>query len=93
MGRAYDLKNAFKQFGVTPRDRDLIRIAVRNTDEGKTSFLGLNSLPFGAVGSVGGFLRVSIAVWYLGVTQLRFPWCAYFDDYTIFCEKRLTSNT
>ena len=93
MGRAYDLKNAFKQFGVTPRDRDLIRIAVRNTDEGKTSFRGLNSLPFGAVGSVGGFLRVSIAVWYLGVTQLHLPWCAYFDDYTIFCEKRLASNT
>ena len=83
LGRTFDLKAAYKQFGVNLSDRDLLRIAVRDTDCGRVRFLGINSLPFGAVGSVGGFLTVSMAVWFLGVVGLRLAWCAYFDDYTI----------
>ena len=28
VGKTYDLKNAYKQYGVRPQDRDLLRIAV-----------------------------------------------------------------
>ncbi|CAJ1430111.1 unnamed protein product [Effrenium voratum] len=92
LGRTFDLKAAYKQFGVNPSDRDLLRIAVRDTDCGRVRFLGINSLPFGAVGSVGGFLRVSMAVWFLGMVGLRLAWCAYFDDYTIFAKQSMATN-
>ena len=93
LGRTYDLKSAYKQFGVCEDDRDFVRIAVANTDDKRVSFMGLNSLPFGAVGSVCGFLRISMAVWFIGITQLDLAWTAYFDDYTVFSPRVLCENT
>lgn len=93
VGRTYDLTAAYKQFGVSETDRDLLRLAVVNADENKISLMGLNSLPFGAVGSVCGFLRISLAVWFLGMTQLDLAWTAFFDDYTVFTQKALEANT
>ena len=92
LGRTFDLKAAYKQFGISSNDRDLLRIAVRDTDQGLVRYLGVNSLPFGAVGSVGGFLRISLAVWFLGLVGLRLAWCAYFDDYTVFAKQCMSSN-
>ena len=82
LGRTFDLKAAYKQFGVNLSDRDLLRIAVRDTDCGRVRFLGINSLPF----------RVSMAVWFLGMVGLRLAWCAYFDDYTIFAKQSMATN-
>ena len=93
VGRTNDLTAAYKQFGVCEHDRDLLRLAVVNTDDNKISLMGLNSLPFGAVGSVCGFLRISLAVWFLGITQLDLAWTAFFDDYTVFTQKLLDTNT
>ena len=87
------MKAAYKQFGVCMEDRSVIRLAVRNPAEHCVSLFGLNSLPFDATASVGGFLRVSIAVWYLGLVLFRLPWTAYFDDYTVLCRDELVSNT
>ena len=42
------------------------------------------SLPFGAVGTVGGFSLVSMSVWFLGLTGMGLAWTTYFDDYTLF---------
>ena len=82
-GRTYDLKHAYKQYGISAADREVIRLAVRNPVTGGTSLFGINSLPFGASGSVGGFLRVSLAIWFLGVALFRLVWTAFFDDYTV----------
>jgi len=79
----YDLKSAYKQFAVSTTDRDLLRIACWDDERKKTVFLGLNALPFGAVGSVSAFLRISMAVWYIGVVGLHLCWSAFFDDYTV----------
>eukprot|EP00435_Cladocopium_sp_Y103_P036636 s3745_g9.t1 len=87
------MKHAYKQYGVHSDDRQDVRLAVRNPVEGCVSLFGLNSLPFGASGSVGGFLRVSLAVWYLGLAIFRIPWTAYFDDYTVFARDVLAGNT
>ena len=92
-GRTYDMKRAYKQFGIAVDDRELVRLAVRNPIDHKVSLFGVNSLPFGASGSVGGFLRISLAVWYVGLFIFRLPWTAYFDDYTIFSRDLLVSNT
>ena len=92
-GRTYDLKHAYKQYGISVADRDTIRLAVRNPHTNGVDLFGINSLPFGASGSVGGFLRVSLAIWYIGMAIFRLVWTAFFDDYTVFARDALVSNT
>ena len=91
-GRTYDLKSAYKQFAISSVDRDLLRIACWDSDQKRTVFLGLNALPFGAVGSVSAFLRISMAIWYIGVVGLRLCWSAFFDDYTLVSKSSLSAN-
>ena len=92
VGKTYDLRNAYKQYGIHPSDRDLLRLAVWNPHLGRVQFLGANALPFGAIGSVSAFLRVAMAVWYIGIRGLRLCWTSFFDDYTML-SKRLTSRS
>ena len=92
VGKTYDLKNAYKQYGVRASDRDLLRLAVWKPDEKTVNFLGINALPFGAIGSVSAFLRVSMAVWFLGVRGLHLCWTSFFDDFTLL-SKRLASTS
>ncbi len=94
-GRTFDMKSAYKQYGISSEDRELvsIRLAVRNPVDHCVSLFGINSLPFGASGLVGGFLRISLAVWYLGLVIFKLPWTAYFDDYTVFSREELCSST
>jgi hypothetical protein len=92
VGKTYDLKNAYKQYGVRPQDRDLLRIAVWDHVQGRVRLMGTNALPFGAVGSVGAFLRVSMAIWYIGVVGLRLCWTSFFDDFTLL-SKRVNCNS
>ena len=42
---------------------------------------------------MGAFLRISLAVWFLGLTKLKLAWSAYFDDYTVFSSRQLARNT
>ena len=53
-GRTYDLRSAYKQFAVHPADREVLRMGVNIPDSDNCALIGFNSLPFGAVGSVGG---------------------------------------
>ena len=92
VGKTYDLKNAYKQYGVRTSDRELLRLAVWNPNERRVQFMGANALPFGAVGSVSAFLRISMAVWFLGVVGLRLCWTSFFDDFTLL-SKSLASNS
>ena len=70
LGRTYDLKHAYKQFGLCECDRKVLRIAVRKPGKTTPTLVGLNALPFGAIGSVAGFLRISFAIWWIGVFWL-----------------------
>ena len=83
VGKTYDLKSAYKQYGVRKFDRDLLRLAVWDPHQQKVCYLGINALPFGAIGTVSSFLRVSMAVWFLGVRGPRLCWTSFFDDYTL----------
>ena len=87
VGKTYDLKSAYKQYGVSKFDRDLLRLAVWDPHRQKVCYLGINALPFGAIGSVSSFLRVSMAIWFLGVKGLRLCWTSFFDDYTLLSRK------
>jgi ribonuclease HI len=55
--------------------------------------IGFNSLPFGAVGSVAGFLRISQAIWFLGYFGLGLLWSAFYDDYTLLSRAELESSS
>ena len=93
LGRTYDLKHAYKQFGLCERDRKVLRIAVRKPGKTTPTLVGLNALPFGAIGSVAGFLRISFAIWWIGIFGLGLAWSAYFDDYSVLTRPELESNT
>ena len=48
-GRTYDMKQAYKQYGIAEADSKLVRLAVSRR-----------------------FLRISLAVWYVGLVMFRF---------------------
>ncbi|CAE7366831.1 unnamed protein product, partial [Symbiodinium sp. KB8] len=93
VGRNYDLKAAYKQYGIHPTDRDFVRLAVNRPGCDTPQLLGLNALPFGSVSSVSAFLRVSHALWRIGIVLGKVLWTAYFDDFTNVCRSELQSNT
>eukprot|EP00435_Cladocopium_sp_Y103_P030607 s1997_g7.t1 len=91
-GRTYDLKSAYKQFAIHPDDRACLRMGVNVPGQAHFAVIGFNSLPFGAVGSVAGFLRISQAVWYLGYFGLGLMWSAFYDDYTLLSRAELEKS-
>eukprot|EP00435_Cladocopium_sp_Y103_P051887 s469_g16.t1 len=92
-GRTYDLKSAYKQYAIHPDDRASLRMGVNVPGQDKFAVIGFNSLPFGAVGSVAGFLRISQAVRYLGYFGLGLLWSAFYDDYTLLSRSELESSS
>ena len=75
--RTFDLKSAYKQFGLRTKDQDLIRIGAVDPTEGKPVLCGLNALPFAGVGSVAG---------------LKLCWTWYFDDFSTVTRPELQNN-
>ena len=92
-GRTYDLKSAYKQFAVHKDDRATLRMGVNIPGSDRFAIIGFNSLPFGAVGSVAGFLRVSQALWYLGYFGLGLMWSAFYDDFTLLSRRELENSS
>ena len=82
VGKTCDLKSAYRQYEVRKLDRDLWWLVGWNPHVQKVRLLGINALPFGAIGSHSTFLRMSTAVWSLGIKGLRLCWTSFFDDYT-----------
>ena len=93
LGRCYDLKSAYKQFPVHSSDRASLRMAVRDPSMEEPRLIGFNALPFGAVGSVASFLRVSMSVWYIGLVALQICWTSFYDDYSVLSRRELLANT
>ena len=86
-GRTLDLTAAYKQYAVHRSDRDVLRIGVKDPQQNRTRVYGVNSLPFGATGSVPSFLRCAAAFWLLGARGLGLAWTNYFDDYPMFSKE------
>ena len=93
VGRTYDLRAAYKQFPVSLADREILRIAVCKPGASEPSLFGVNALPFGAVGSVAGFLRISHALWFIGVAALGLCWTAFYDDFSVLTREELLHST
>ena len=93
IGRTYDLRAAYKQFPLSDTSRSLLRIAVSRPGQEAPTILGVNALPFGAVGSVAGFLRVSHALWHIGTVALGLCWTAFYDDFSVLSREELLRST
>ena len=64
-------------------DRNLLRIGVNEPGVEEPHIMGINVLPFGAVGSVAAFLRISVAIWCVGLKCLSLYWSAFYDDFSV----------
>ena len=90
-GKTFDLSSACKQFPLHPSDRDFIRLA--EPGRKACAIYGVNALPFGATGSVSGFLRVSTALFHI-ITFGLGAWAGtFFDDFPISCRGDIVHQT
>lgn len=92
-GKTFDLSSAYKQFPIHGEDRSFIRLAVPVPGEARCEIFGVNSLPFGATGSVAGFLRVSTAIFHILTMGLGVWAGTFFDDFPIISRSDLSGQT
>ena len=91
VGRTFDLKPAYKQFGVDEWRSKFLNIAVRKPG-GSYGLFKVYALPFGASGSVTSFLRVACSIAYIGTYGLDITWTSFFDDFTVLCTQEEADN-
>ncbi len=92
VGKTYDLTSAYKQFGISAGDRELLRIATWNPEVNEVALLGVNALPILELRVRTSFLRVAMAVWFLGVRCLDFVWTCFFDDCTLLSQESSSAS-
>ena len=92
VGRTFDLKAAYKQFGVSPEEAQRLKIALRDQNQ-TVKFFDVLALPFGATGSVVGFLRVAASLAFIGTKGLLLCWSSFFDDFTAVSPSKFADNT
>ena len=80
LGRCVDLAKAYKQLAVPRAQRHLV-VLCHHDDQGRPVYYISESLPFGAEGSVYGFVRLSRALSFLINEAILVPSSVYFDDF------------
>ena len=83
LGKAFDLKSAYRQLGIHPGSLRASYIAVYNPHESKLEVFQMLAVPFGATRAVYSFLRVVRALWWIGCSCLKLTWSCYFDDFIL----------
>lgn len=74
LGRAFDLKAAYRQLGIHRDSLWAAYIVVFNPYKRAAEIFQLQAVPFGATRSVFSSLRVARSLWWLGCSQLKFVW-------------------
>ena len=72
--KSYDLKKAYKNVPIHPESLPESFLCVYDPKDQTSKVFGQYVMPFGARSSVHGFVRVSAAMWMVGVSLL-FPCC------------------
>ena len=91
VGRTLDLTKAYKQLAVSAKDRHLVVLS-HGGKHGPCLYAS-NSIPFGAKGSVYGFLRVSRALSFLFNMGLALPSSVFFDDFPTLSTEELAASS
>ena len=71
----------------------MLRIAVPIPGKKSCKVYGLDSLPFGATGSVAGFLRVSTALFHIMTFGLQVWTGVFFDDFPVISRSDIATST
>ena len=79
--------------GLSSSGRDHACIRVFDPTSGKVKFFRSNVLPFGSIRSVHSFLRLSRAIWWIGVVGYRLVWTSFYDDFIAYSRPKLAGNT
>ena len=82
LGRCFDLKSAYRQLPVHLEDLPYSAVTVWSPADRAVRVLQMFALPFGAGGSVPGFVRVSLGLWRVMCRLALVPATLFFDDYT-----------
>lgn len=83
LGRPFDLKGAYRQCAVRPSSSCYSHTFVRDPHSGARAAFRMLALPFGAVRSVHGFLRIVYSVWFILVKEFRGLTTCYFDNFAV----------
>ncbi|CAE7351316.1 unnamed protein product [Symbiodinium sp. CCMP2592] len=90
--KTVDLKSAYKQLAVSPRDRCLSIVAIKDPVSGLAFGFESRTLLFGATSSVVSFNRVARLLQRV-LIALQVLACNYFDDYPVLEVLPLCNNT
>ena len=81
LGKAFDLKAAYRQLGISEGSLARAFIAVFNPHKRRAEIFRMMAVPFGATRAVHAFLRAAHALWWIGAKALGLTWTCYFDDF------------
>ncbi len=93
LARSFDLKSAYRQIFVKEDERELGYIAIYCPEDKEAKIFRTVALPFGSIQSVYAFLRLSSAIWHIGVCHLDIAWTSFFDDFLVYSDSPLASHT
>ncbi|CAE7239607.1 unnamed protein product [Symbiodinium sp. CCMP2592] len=91
LGRCVDLAKAYKQMAVPRSQRHLV-VLCHHDEQGLPLYYISESLPFGAEGSVYGFVRMSRALSFLMNEAILVPSSVYFDDFPAISPKASSAS-
>ena len=87
VGKCYDLRKAYRQLAVSEEHLHASWVAVWNPEAGRPQVFQMDSMPFGATGSVAAFLRISQALKVLGTAGPAVIWTSFYDDFICVCKR------
>ena len=89
---ALDLKNAYKQFALSPSSRAFAVLLLREPKTSRVSGFESAALPFGSTASVCHFNRLARLFRAIGC-RLHLMWFNYFDDYPVISPEVLAPSS
>ena len=93
VARTFDLRSAYRQVALSSKGRRFACIRVFDLHSKCTRYFRSRVLPFGAVRSAHAFLRLSRAIWWIGVAGCGLLWTSFYDDFISFSRPVLASCT
>ena len=93
VGKTYDMRKAYRQLAVRKDHLDFAWISVWDPVRGAPALFRMETLPFGATGSVSAFLRVSQAIKVIGITYGNLVWSSFYDGFVCVCKEGTEEQT
>jgi len=80
-GTIFYLVAAYQQHAIHPKERERVRICVKDVEQGVAKVYKISALPFGASRCAAGFLLISTAFACIGQVCLGFWWSIFFGNF------------